>query len=72
MALARWRSADGDMDALRDGEPSEYRFREMATGNLSMRSKEGNAKRTGSARSRFGGKVKRLGMEILELVIGRK
>jgi hypothetical protein len=69
MALARWRSADGDMDALGDGEPSEYRFREMAiaTGNLNTRSKEGSGKR-----ARFGGKMKRLGMGILELVIGRK
>ena len=65
MALARWRSADGDRHVLHDGAASEYRFRDMhmaiPTGTLSA------VKGT-----KFAGKMKKLGMGILELVLGRK
>ena len=74
MALARWRSADGDRDGdgSREGQQSEYRFRETANvsgaGSSNVRSKKGKVNESG----KFRGKMKRLGMSILELVLGRK
>ena len=58
MALARLRSEENG------GEPgSEYRFREMAGGS---------SDKGGSGTGKFRGKMKRLGMGIMELVLGRK
>lgn len=67
MRLARFRSASGVEDASHDAEPSEYRFREMPAGNGKVRSPG-----KGSRSAKFGGKMKRFGMGILELVLGRK
>lgn len=66
MALARWRSVDGvpldsSDDGISDGnrEP-RYRFRETATPKVKSKG------------LKIGGRVKKLGMGLLELVLGRK
>lgn len=59
MDLARWRSLDG---VVLDG-PSEYRFREMVPGNVRRKVQKSH---------RFSGRVKKFGMGIMELVLGRK
>jgi len=73
MTLARLRSADGtnyEDDDNDTGGPSEYRFHEMDVAADTVPSRQAIGK--GNAKGRFKGKMKRLGMGILELVLGRK
>lgn len=56
MALARWRSLEYD-------EPTEYRFRNTENPPRG---------RGGRPNGRLGGKMRRLGMRLMELVLGRK
>lgn len=60
MALARWRSLDG---VVQDDQPAEYTFRDIAP-----ETSRGKPKKC----VKIGRRVKRLGMEIMELVLGRK
>jgi hypothetical protein len=48
--------------SLESGEPTEYRFRDMETPR----------RKGGTPNGRLGGKMRRLGMGIMELVLGRK
>ncbi|KIM84987.1 hypothetical protein PILCRDRAFT_377823 [Piloderma croceum F 1598] len=72
MGLARFRSAEGEGPPLHPHPSSEYRFREMGTAaegsSKAVRSKGGCVKGSG----RIGGKMKRLGMGIMEVVLGRR
>lgn len=70
MTLARLRSEEGRDSGENGAEQSEYRFQNTAaaTGSLTVRAKGPSGKMSG----KFGGKMKKLGMGILELVLGRK